>query len=69
VYFLTDLTNALPGNGSVSTFKRATVESVSQWTNVIARCYAAAREPMDWRDSNHVTCVFSVVRAEPVDLL
>jgi hypothetical protein len=33
-----DLINALPGNGSVNTFQRATMEAVSQWTTVIARC-------------------------------
>jgi hypothetical protein len=34
----TDLKKALPGNGSVNTSQRATMETVSQWTNVIARC-------------------------------
>jgi hypothetical protein len=32
-----DLIKALPGNGSVNTFKRAIMEAASQWTNVIAR--------------------------------
>jgi hypothetical protein len=35
---VTDLINALPCNGSVNTHQRATMEAVSQWTNVIARC-------------------------------
>jgi hypothetical protein len=33
-----DLFKAFLGNGSVNTFQRATMEDVSQWTNVIARC-------------------------------
>jgi hypothetical protein len=28
---VTDLINALPGNNSVNTFQRATMEAVSQW--------------------------------------
>jgi hypothetical protein len=31
-----DLLRALLGNCSVNTFQRATMEAVSQWTNVIA---------------------------------
>jgi hypothetical protein len=34
----TDLLKAFVGNGWVNTFQRATMEAVSQWTNVIARC-------------------------------
>jgi hypothetical protein len=34
----TGLCNPFLGNGSVNTFQRATMEDVSQWTNVIARC-------------------------------
>jgi hypothetical protein len=33
-----DLINALLGNSSINTFQCATVEVVSQWMNVIARC-------------------------------
>jgi hypothetical protein len=29
---------AFLGNGSVNALQRATMEAVSQWTNVIARC-------------------------------
>jgi hypothetical protein len=63
---LMDMIKALLGNGSVNMFQRATMETVSQWTNVIARCQAAASAPMGWRDINHMTCVFCVVRAEPI---
>jgi hypothetical protein len=35
---VTDLLKAFMGNSSVNTFQSATVEDVSQWTNVIARC-------------------------------
>jgi hypothetical protein len=35
---VTDLLKAFLDNGSVNTFQRATMEAVSQWTNVIARC-------------------------------
>jgi hypothetical protein len=35
---VTDLLKPFLGNGSVNTFQRATMEDVSQWTNVIARC-------------------------------
>jgi hypothetical protein len=38
VYIVTDLLKAFLGSGSVNTFQRATMETVSQWTNVIARC-------------------------------
>jgi hypothetical protein len=34
----TDLLKAFLGNGSVNTFQRATMEAMSQLTNVIARC-------------------------------
>jgi hypothetical protein len=37
-YIVTDLPRAFLGNGSVNTFQRSTVEDVSQWTNVTARC-------------------------------
>jgi hypothetical protein len=37
-YIVTVLLKASIGNHSVNTFQRATVEDVSQWTNVIARC-------------------------------
>jgi hypothetical protein len=67
VYIVTDLINALPGNGKVKTFRRATLKIVSQWTNVLALCQVTASAPMDGRDNNHVTCVFYVVRAEPVE--
>jgi hypothetical protein len=33
-----DLIKNFPGNGSVYTFQRVTMETVSQWANVIARC-------------------------------
>jgi hypothetical protein len=33
-----DLLKAFLGNGTVNTFQRATMEDVSQWTNIIARC-------------------------------
>jgi hypothetical protein len=33
---VTDLLKAFLGNGSVNTFQRATMEDVSQWTNVMA---------------------------------
>jgi hypothetical protein len=33
-----DLLKALLGKGSVNMFQRATMETVSEWTNVIARC-------------------------------
>jgi hypothetical protein len=33
-----DLLKELLGNGSINTFQRATMETVSQWTNIIARC-------------------------------
>jgi hypothetical protein len=33
-YIVTDMLKAFLGNNSVKTFKRATVETVSQWTNV-----------------------------------
>jgi hypothetical protein len=35
---VTDLLKAFLGNALVYTFQRATMETVSQWTNVIARC-------------------------------
>jgi hypothetical protein len=35
---VTDLLKAFLSNGSVNTFERATMEAVSQRTNVIARC-------------------------------
>jgi hypothetical protein len=35
---VTDSLKAFLGNGSVNTFQRATMETVSQWTNVTARC-------------------------------
>jgi hypothetical protein len=31
------------GNASVNTFQRATMETVSLWTNVIARCYGSSQ--------------------------
>jgi hypothetical protein len=34
---VTDLPIAFLGNGSVNTFQRATMEDVSQWTNLTAR--------------------------------
>jgi hypothetical protein len=34
---VTDLLKAFLGNGSVNTFQRATMEAVSQWTNIVAR--------------------------------
>jgi hypothetical protein len=37
-YSVTDSLKAFLGNGSVNTFERATVEYVSQWTIVVARC-------------------------------
>jgi hypothetical protein len=55
-----DLLKALLGNGSVNTFQRAKLETVSQWTNFIARCQAAASAPRDWRERDHVTCEFSL---------
>jgi hypothetical protein len=63
---VTDLIKAFLGNGSVNTFQRATVEDVSQWTNVIARCQATVRAPMNSLARNYVTCVFCVARAEPI---
>jgi hypothetical protein len=53
-------------NGSGNTFQRATMEDVSQWTNVIARCEATVSAPMNSLDRNHVIFVFSVVHAEPI---
>jgi hypothetical protein len=38
IRIVTDLLKAFLGNVSVNTFQRATMEDVSQWTNVIARC-------------------------------
>jgi hypothetical protein len=38
VYIVTNLLKAFLGNGSVKAFQRATMEDVSKWTNVIARC-------------------------------
>jgi hypothetical protein len=35
---VTDLLKAFLGNGSIDTFELVTVENVSQWTNIIARC-------------------------------
>jgi hypothetical protein len=35
---VTDLLKAFLGNGSVNTFKRLTMEDVSQWASVTARC-------------------------------
>jgi hypothetical protein len=61
-----DSLKALLGNGSVNAFQRETIETVSQWANVISCSYAAANASMDLRDSNHVTRVFSVVCAEPI---
>jgi hypothetical protein len=55
-HIITDLLKALLGNGSVNMFQHTTIETVSQ--------QAAASTPMDWRDSNHMTCVFHVVCAE-----
>jgi hypothetical protein len=40
-HFLTDLLKALLDIGSVNTFQRARMENMFQWTNVMARCYAA----------------------------
>jgi hypothetical protein len=56
-YTVTDLLNALLGKGLVNTFQCATMETVSQWTNVIARCQAAVSMPMNSLGSNHVTCL------------
>jgi hypothetical protein len=61
---VTDLLKAFLGNGSVNTFQRATMEDVSQWTNVIARCLTTVSAPMNSLARNHLTCVFCVVRAE-----
>jgi hypothetical protein len=38
VCIVTDFLEAFLGNGSANMFQRATVEDVSQWTNVMARC-------------------------------
>jgi hypothetical protein len=38
LHIVTDLLKPFLSNGSVNTFQRATIEDVSQWTNVIARC-------------------------------
>jgi hypothetical protein len=38
VSIVTDLHKAFLDNGSVNTFHRTTMEDVSQWTNVVARC-------------------------------
>jgi hypothetical protein len=54
---VTDLLKAFLGNGSVNTFRRATMEDMSQWTNVIARCYGTASAPMNSLARNHMTCV------------
>jgi hypothetical protein len=35
---VTDLIKAFLGCGSVNRLERTTLEAVSQWTNVIARC-------------------------------
>jgi hypothetical protein len=53
---VTDLIKTLPGNGSVNTSQRATMEAVSQWTNVIARCSAAFSAPMNQLVSGHLMC-------------
>jgi hypothetical protein len=37
-YIVTDLLKAFLGNGSVNRFQRATMGTVSQWTNIIACC-------------------------------
>jgi hypothetical protein len=58
VYIVTSLLKAFLGNGSVNMFQRATMEVVSQWTYVIARCYATISAPMNSLARNHVTCVF-----------
>jgi hypothetical protein len=65
-HIVTDLLKAFLGNGSVNMFQRATVEDVSQWTNVIARCKATVSAPMNSLARDHVTYVFCVVRAEPI---
>jgi hypothetical protein len=66
VYIVTDLLKAFLGDGSVNMIQRATVEDVSQWTNVIARCWATVSERMNSLANNHVTCVFCAVREEPI---
>jgi hypothetical protein len=38
VYIVTELLKMFLGNGLVNTFKHATMEDVSRWMNVIARC-------------------------------
>jgi hypothetical protein len=37
-YIVRDLPKTFLGNGLVNAFQRATMEAVSQWTNVIAHC-------------------------------
>jgi hypothetical protein len=63
---VTDLLKAFLGNGSVNTFQHATMENVSQWTNVITRYWATVSVPMISLARDNVTCVFRVVRAEPI---
>jgi hypothetical protein len=61
VHNVTDFLKKFLGNGSVNTFQRATMAAVSQWTNVIARCWATVSSPMNSLARSPVTCAFSVV--------
>jgi hypothetical protein len=38
IYIVTGSLKAFLGNGLVNTFQHATMEDMSQWMNVIARC-------------------------------
>jgi hypothetical protein len=48
---VTDLISALPGDSSVNTVQQATIE-------VVAFSVDPTDAPIDWRDSDHVICVY-----------
>jgi hypothetical protein len=50
-YNITDLNNALPGNSSLNTVQRATIEKALISVD-------PTDAPIDWLDSDHVICVY-----------
>jgi hypothetical protein len=79
VYILMDLLKAFLGNGSVNTFQPATMEAVSQWTNVYSNAFLAASISvlnkiflLSWQENcknkkSSVRFLSRVASREPVD--
>jgi tetrahydromethanopterin S-methyltransferase subunit E len=51
-----DLLKTLQGDGTVNKFQRATMETVSQWTNVTASLLGSSQHAKKLGSSNHMTC-------------